>query len=114
MPQSGRRPQHQKRTFTHLRPMSALPPITDIPESDWHVRFVPKADSCTAAKRHVIFAACGPAIVELEALPDRSVLGKYYQRFREALGCNADRPRTYHFQFKAPRTTVNESVNLLW
>jgi len=30
--------------------MSALPPIADIAESDWNVRFVPKADSCTAAK----------------------------------------------------------------
>ena len=30
--------------------MSALPPKADIAESDWHVRFVPKADSCTAAK----------------------------------------------------------------
>jgi len=25
-------------------PMSALPPKADIAESDWHVRFVPKAD----------------------------------------------------------------------
>ena len=27
-----------------LGSMSALPPKADIPESDWHVRFVPKAD----------------------------------------------------------------------
>src|SRR5262249_641830 len=26
--------------------MSALPPKADIAESDWHVRFVPKADIC--------------------------------------------------------------------
>jgi len=31
--------------------MSALPPKTDIHCRDRHVRFVPKADSCTAAKR---------------------------------------------------------------
>jgi hypothetical protein len=30
--------------------MSALPPKADIAERDWDVRFVPKADSCTAAK----------------------------------------------------------------
>jgi hypothetical protein len=30
--------------------MSALPPKADIAESDWNVRFVPKADSCGAAK----------------------------------------------------------------
>jgi hypothetical protein len=30
--------------------MSALPPKADIAESDWHLRFVPKADSCSAAK----------------------------------------------------------------
>jgi hypothetical protein len=30
--------------------MSALPPKADITEGDWHVRFVPKADSCGAAK----------------------------------------------------------------
>jgi len=27
-----------------MRLMSALPPKADIAESDWHVRFVPKAD----------------------------------------------------------------------
>ena len=41
----------QKRTLAHVRVMSALPPKADIAESDWHVRFVPEADSCTAAKR---------------------------------------------------------------
>jgi hypothetical protein len=40
----------QKRTFSHLRPMSALPPKADIETQSRHVRFVPKADSCTAAK----------------------------------------------------------------
>ena len=30
--------------------MSALPPKADISHSDWHVRFVPKADICSAAK----------------------------------------------------------------
>ena len=34
----------QKRTLGRLRPMSALPQKADIAESDWHVRFVPKAD----------------------------------------------------------------------
>jgi hypothetical protein len=29
--------------------MSALPPKADIAERDWYVRFVPKADSCSAA-----------------------------------------------------------------
>jgi len=33
----------QKRTFTHLRLMSALPPKADIAERGWHVRQVPKA-----------------------------------------------------------------------
>src|SRR6516164_8640844 len=31
--------------------MSALPPKADIERHDWYVRFVPKADSCTAAKQ---------------------------------------------------------------
>jgi hypothetical protein len=31
--------------------MSALPPKADIADRDRHVRFVPKADSCTATKR---------------------------------------------------------------
>jgi hypothetical protein len=30
--------------------MSALPPKADIAESDWHVRFVPKADIATDRK----------------------------------------------------------------
>src|SRR5262249_62424015 len=38
----------QKRTFTHLRLMSVLPPIADIDRARWDVRFVPKADIRTA------------------------------------------------------------------
>ena len=34
-----------------VRPMSALPPKADIGTQSWNVRFVPKADSCSAAKR---------------------------------------------------------------
>ena len=37
-----------------LTTMSALPPNADIAESDRHVRFVPKADSCSAAKSILI------------------------------------------------------------
>jgi hypothetical protein len=40
----------QKQTLEPLHPMSALPPIADIGEHDRHVRFVPKADICSAAK----------------------------------------------------------------
>src|SRR6516165_9636849 len=43
MPQSG----HILRTDW----MSALPPKADIGTQSWNVRFVPIADSCTAAKR---------------------------------------------------------------
>jgi len=39
----------QKQTSEHFCAMSALPPKADIGESDWHVRFVPKADICSAA-----------------------------------------------------------------
>ena len=34
----------QKRTSEHDRIMSALPPIADIADADWDVRFVPKED----------------------------------------------------------------------
>jgi hypothetical protein len=37
-------------TFTHLQRMSALPPKADIGTHPCDVCFVPKADSCTAAK----------------------------------------------------------------
>src|SRR5262249_44755331 len=40
-----------KRTKRHLGSMSALPPKADKRETSPNVRFVPKADSCTAAKR---------------------------------------------------------------
>src|SRR6516165_11882484 len=40
----------QKQTSRHLQRMSALPPKADIRRHDWNVRFVPQADSCTAAK----------------------------------------------------------------
>jgi hypothetical protein len=33
--------------------MSALPPKADIVKRDRHVCFVPKADSCTAAKKRL-------------------------------------------------------------
>ena len=44
MPQSGRRPQHQKRKSAHACGMSALPPKADMDEPGCHVRFVPQAD----------------------------------------------------------------------
>jgi hypothetical protein len=40
-----------KRTCRLEIAMSALPPIADIGHRECDVRFVPKADSCTAAKR---------------------------------------------------------------
>jgi hypothetical protein len=40
----------QKRTLIRLDLMSALPPKADIPKRRLDVRFVPKADSCAAAK----------------------------------------------------------------
>jgi len=39
----------QKRKFQSVRSMSALPPKADIRADDQDVRFVPKADSYTAA-----------------------------------------------------------------
>jgi hypothetical protein len=41
----------QKQTLDWRPLMSALPPKADIPKHDQDVPFVPKADSCTAAKR---------------------------------------------------------------
>ena len=40
----------QKRKSGHVRVMSALPPIADIAESHWHVRFVPEADVSNCSK----------------------------------------------------------------
>jgi len=40
----------QKQTSRSEIAMSALPPKADIAEYDWDVRFVPKADICTAAQ----------------------------------------------------------------
>ena len=40
---------HRKRTFPHVCAMSALPPKAEIVGRNGDVRFVPKADSCTAA-----------------------------------------------------------------
>src|SRR5215831_2322409 len=34
--------------------MSALPPKADKERRDWHVRFVPKADSCIATKNNLL------------------------------------------------------------
>jgi hypothetical protein len=40
----------QKQTLVCFSAMSALPPKADIGWAQWDVRFVPRADSCTAAK----------------------------------------------------------------
>jgi hypothetical protein len=40
----------QKQTWRTEIPMSALPPKADIAARQLNVRFVPKADSCSAAK----------------------------------------------------------------
>src|SRR5262249_52404824 len=50
MPQSGRRPQHQKQTKRQVRVMSALPPKADMCAATRDVRYGPKADSCNAAR----------------------------------------------------------------
>src|SRR5262249_38312218 len=47
-------PRRQTQTLKRLRPMSALPPKADIAERGRHVRFVPKADMCSAAIRDVL------------------------------------------------------------
>src|SRR5262245_2387931 len=43
----------QKQTFKRLRLMSALPPKADIGTKPRDVRFVPKADICSAAKERL-------------------------------------------------------------
>jgi hypothetical protein len=43
----------QKRTFGEDETMSALPPKADMDQDGRDVRFVPKADSCTAANNSV-------------------------------------------------------------
>ena len=63
----------QKQTCAVQKAMSALPPITDICRALAHVRFVPIADSCTAAQRIVIDHLVGAANehvwdVEIECL----------------------------------------------
>ena len=44
----------QKQTFTHLRPMSALPPKADMDEWGCDVRFVPKADIHSLLFDHLV------------------------------------------------------------
>src|SRR5262249_62262818 len=43
----------QKRTWPHVRSMSALPPKADIGTQSWNVRFVPKADISSEASNHL-------------------------------------------------------------
>ena len=44
----------QKRTLGYLQAMSALPPKADIRQHNYDVRFVPKADICSAAIRDLL------------------------------------------------------------
>jgi hypothetical protein len=74
-----------KQTQHHHGAMSALPLKADIERHVWHVRFVPKADSCTAAKdvhgckrviqsgRRARVASWGPR--RRLRLPDRKSMG---------------------------------------
>src|SRR5215831_7838902 len=48
-----------KRTSRRPQAMSALLPKADINRRERHVRFVPKADVCTAAKRRPAYRHCG-------------------------------------------------------
>jgi hypothetical protein len=47
-----------KRTLQSILAMSALPPKADIDHSSGDVRFVPKADSCTAQKQSLFSERC--------------------------------------------------------
>ena len=57
----------QKQTSEKVQLMSALPPIADIPENDWDVRFVPKADLARA---------------DFNLGPSTERLGRKYRRVR--------------------------------
>jgi hypothetical protein len=57
----------QKQTFERVRAMSALPPKADIVESDWNVRFVPKAEveiQLEYCSMSVLVSLSGPARAE--------------------------------------------------
>jgi hypothetical protein len=56
--------------------MSALPPKADIARRHWHVRLVPLADSCTAAKRRRGLVDLGPALHALVRLRQRPKLAR--------------------------------------
>src|SRR5262245_35818330 len=71
----------QKRTSHHVRVMSALPPIADMVQRDPGVRFVPNADSCSAANSRagddparltpsgVMLCAATPAMIATQSQP---------------------------------------------
>ena len=56
--------------------MSALPPKADIGTQSWNVRFVPKADICTAAKTRLFDHLVGRSKQRL-----RDVEAKRFRRF---------------------------------
>src|SRR5258708_32210793 len=60
MPQSGRRPQHQKLRFDDVRVASALPPEADIHRKGRHVSNVPIAATA-------LFTAAGNSCTLLES-----------------------------------------------
>ena len=59
--------------------MSALPPKADIAEGDRHVRFVPKADICSAAKTVTLFnqlvGGCECGVVDRDTQRVSAALG---------------------------------------
>ena len=64
--------------------MSALPPKADIPQRRLDVRFVPKADPCTAAKSASFGAICRAS--SLESSSARSLASSLAVRLQPAVG----------------------------
>ena len=82
----------QKRTWRTQFRMSALPPKADIVRHGGNVRFVPIADSCTAAKRPLaewVLGAFPPCGDEARRIAVTSFCGKPKRKDMRALFCAA-------------------------
>src|SRR5215472_1957233 len=95
--------------------MSALPPKADIGTQSWNVRFVPKADSCTAANRVGSTGQIWPRGCSLRWT-------ERFSRHRLSHGPKLDRIWVFHFPSFRVITysdsyvpiTVSSFVNLLY
>src|SRR5262249_11429579 len=88
----------QKQTLKRLRSMSAIPPKADIGTQSRNVRFVPKADSCTATN-YAQWELIRHALLGVELSWTSPIERNVFARISRPLELKAERIHRIHDRF---------------